>query len=198
MLRNSSTIWEQNISIMWIVQDKVFMDYHLIGITTKDTWIFLCLTIIDALKRLQYNKKQPPRYSTHTHLPIIYGKVGQRQYITSPDTSQILTSQETTQVQSVLGTCLYDVKAIYGTMSTSINDIGTQQAKPTKNTQLKIKILLNYADTYPHVKLRCHASDIILQVESDAAYLVLQKSRSRRLGNKLKINDNNISIAQYS
>ena len=61
---------------------------------------------------------------------------------------------------------------------TAINDIGTQQAEPTKNTQVKIERLLYYAATYPHVKLSFHASDMILQVESDATYPVLPKARS--------------------
>ena len=34
---------------------------------------------IDLLKRLQHTQQQP-RYSPHAHLPIIYGKAGQRQY----------------------------------------------------------------------------------------------------------------------
>ena len=50
-------------------------------------------------------------------------------------------------------------------MLTAINDIGTQQDKPTKNTQVKVEKFLNYAATYPHVKLRFHTSDIILQVD---------------------------------
>ena len=74
-------------------------------------------------------------------------------------------------------------------MLTTINDIGTQQAEPTKNAQLNIERLLNYAATYPHIKLRFHASDMILQVDSDSAYLVLSNARSHiagysRLNNK--------------
>ena len=47
-------------------------------------------------------------------------------------------------------------------MLTAINDIGTQQAQPIKSTQVKIESLLNYAATCSHVKLRFHASDMIL------------------------------------
>ena len=76
-------------------------------------------------------------------------------------------------------------------MLTAINDICTQQAESTKNTQVKVERLLNYAATCPHVKLKFHASDMIIQVDSDDAYLVLPKARSRiagyfRLDNKLK------------
>ena len=64
-----------------------------------------------------------------------------------------------TQVQSVLGIFLYYSRAIDGTMLTTIIDIGSQQAETIQNMQAKIEILLNYAATYPHVKLRFHASD---------------------------------------
>ena len=190
--------------------DKEFIDH--LGTTYKYTvdWLgrlFCCLTFdwnynkghmdismpnydIYALNILQYNKQQS-QYSPHIYNPIIYGKVGQRPYTTSPDTSQLITSQETIPVQSVLGTFLYYARSIDGAMLTDINDIGTQQAEPTKNTQVKIERLLNYAATYPHVKLRFHTNGIILQVDSDAAYLVFPKARSRiveyfRLDNKFK------------
>ena len=76
-------------------------------------------------------------------------------------------------------------------MLTTSNYIGTQQAEPTKNAQVKIERLLNYASTYPHVKVRIYVSDMLLQVDSDTAYLVLSKARSRiadysRLDHKLK------------
>ena len=89
--------------------------------------------VIDTLNRLQHNK-QHPQYSPHVHLPIIYGKLGQRQYTTSPDTSQLLISQKTTQVKLGLETLLYYARAIDGTTLTAINDIATQQAEPTKHT----------------------------------------------------------------
>jgi len=115
--------------------------------------------VIDALKILQHTQQQP-QYST-----FVYGKAGQRQYTTLSDTSQFLTSKKTIQVKSVLDTFLYYSRAIDGTILTAINDIGTQQAEPTKNTQQKNEKILNYAATYSHAKLRFHASGMILQVD---------------------------------
>ena len=43
-------------------------------------------------------------------------------------------------------------------------------------------MLLDYAATYPCAKLRYHASDMILHVDSDAAYLVLPNAHSRIAG----------------
>ena len=81
--------------------------------------------VINALNRLQHTQQQP-EYSPHAYRPIICDQAGQRQYTTSPDTSQLLPSKETTQVQSVLGTFLYYAKSISETMLTVVNDIGIQ------------------------------------------------------------------------
>ena len=43
-------------------------------------------------------------------------------------------------------------------------------------------MLMNYAHTYPDAKIRYHASDMCLHIDSDAAYLVLPKARSRGAG----------------
>ena len=56
------------------------------------------------------------------------------------------------------------------------------QSNPTESTNNKIKMLLDYLATYPNAKIRYHASDMALHVDSDAAYLVLPKARSRIAG----------------
>ena len=44
------------------------------------------------------------------------------------------------------------------------------------------RTLLDYCATYPNVFLRYNASDMILNIDSDAAYLVAPKARSRIAG----------------
>ena len=41
---------------------------------------------------------------------------------------------------------------------------------------------MDYLNTYPNASIRYHASDMILHIDSDAAYLVAPKSRSRVAG----------------
>ena len=41
---------------------------------------------------------------------------------------------------------------------------------------------MDYMHTYNNAYLRYHASDMVLHVDSDAAYLVLPKARSRIAG----------------
>ena len=52
--------------------------------------------------------------------------------------------------------------------------------------------------TYPNHILRFHASDMILEIESDAAYLVLPKARSRAAGFSTSPTNQKLQIIQPS
>ena len=86
------------------------------------------------------------------------------------------------RVQSIVGTFLYYARAVDPTILPAINDIASAQAQPTQQTNDKVTMLLDYMFTYPNAKLRFHASDMVLQIDSDAAYLVLPGAKSRVAG----------------
>ena len=67
-------------------------------------------------------------------------------------------------------------------MLPAINEIASMQAHPTMETKSKCQQLLDYANTYPHCFIRYHANDMVLHIDSDAAYLVAPKARSRIAG----------------
>ncbi len=94
----------------------------------------------------------------------------------------LVSPTDTTYIQSGVGGLLYYARAIDGSILPALNSIGTQQAQPTENTRQKLHQVLDYVATYPDVILRYYASDMILKVDSDAAYLVLPKARSRIAG----------------
>ena len=50
-------------------------------------------------------------------------------------------------------------------------------SRPTQDTAEKSRILLDYAATYPNEILRYKASDVVLHVDSDAAYLTMPEAR---------------------
>ena len=81
-----------------------------------------------------------------------------------------------------MGSFLYYGRAVDPTILPAINEIGITQAAPTKNTEIKAKQLLDYLSTHPSAKLRFKASDMCLHVDTDAAYLVAPKARSRVAG----------------
>ena len=136
----------------------------------------------DSLQRLGYKPKKHPQYSPHPHTPVKFGKKGTQQYATAPDESPLLSPKDTKHVQSTTGSFLFYGRAIDNTILPSLNEIASAQSKPTQHTQDKTQQLMDYLHTYPEAYIRFYASDMILHVDSDAAYLVAPKARSRIAG----------------
>eukprot|EP00978_Attheya_sp_CCMP212_P034671 scaffold146465_cov33-Attheya_sp.AAC.1 len=63
-----------------------------------------------------------------------------------------------------------------------LNTIATEQAAATGKTVQNTKDLLVYAATNPNATIRYWASDMILQIHSDASYLSEPKAKSRASG----------------
>jgi len=57
-----------------------------------------------------------------------------------------------------------------------------EQTKATKETDEALNILLNYCHSYPDAQIEFRASDMILWIHSDAAYLVEAYAHSRAAG----------------
>ena len=135
-----------------------------------------------TLDRLQHKPPPSPQYSPHAHVPIKYATKNTRQYATTPDTSPLLSPKQTKFIQSVTGSHLYYARAIDYTILPALNEIASEQASPTQKTQQKAQRLMDYVSTYPNAYIRYYASDMVLHVDSDAAYLVAPKARSRVAG----------------
>ena len=130
-----------------------------------------------ALKRLGYIPNVP-QYSPHQHTPIKYGLKGIQQSTPSPNTSPLLTPKETQWIQSVTGTFLYYARTIDSTLLPALNELASQQAQLTQKTLKKAHQIMDYVHTYPNTYIRYRASDMILNVDSNTAYLVAPKARS--------------------
>ena len=65
------------------------------------------------------------------------------------------------------------------TILTALNDIGSQQTKPTENKKIETYWLLDYLYTYPDAELMFKSIDMVLWVDSDAACLVNPGAKSR-------------------
>jgi hypothetical protein len=80
-----------------------------------------------------------------------------------------------------------------------INVLASEQSKATEETTYKVIKLLNYCNTNPETKIRYHASDMILHINSDASYLSEGEAKSRAggffyMGNATK-HDKNLTNA---
>ena len=135
-----------------------------------------------ALERFQYNEKTHPQYSPHEYKYYKPTQKGTQQQALQQDTSTLLDQKETKIIQGIAGTFLYYARALDHTMLPALNEIASMQAHPTTATKKKCQQLLDYANTYPNVFIRYHANDMVLHVDSDAAYLVAPKARSRIAG----------------
>ena len=67
-------------------------------------------------------------------------------------------------------------------MLPALNSLSEKQTEPTPTTMRNIKQFLDYAYTNPNAAIKYIASNMNLWIDSDAAYLVAPKSRSRVAG----------------
>jgi hypothetical protein len=95
------------------------------------------------------------------------------------DETPPLTVQQCFTIQKVTGSVLYYVRAVDPTVLMQLNDIATEQTKATEKTQAATNQMLDYLATHPSATIRYHASDMILNIHSDASYLSVSNARSR-------------------
>ena len=68
------------------------------------------------------------------------------------------------------------------TVLAALSSIASQQAKATEDTEEKVKHLLDYLATHPDATVRFRASDMVLNIHSDASYLSEPGGKSRAAG----------------
>ena len=136
--------------------------------------------VAKTLEKYQHPKPKKPQYAPHPWTEPTYGS--KIQYALPPSTLPVLDKKGIKRVQSITGTFQYYSRAVDPTMMVAVNELSIEQAAPTQNTLKKCNMLLDYAATNPITTIRYHASDMCLHIDSDAAYLVLPKARSRLAG----------------
>ena len=132
-----------------------------------------------ALHTLGHLPPTRPQHSPHRWSAPVYG---QKVQLTSTDLSPLLDKLGIKRVQQISGLFLYYSRSCDPTIIVALNEISNNQASPTVHTKQACDMLLDYLATHPDATIRYHASDMILAVCSDAAYLVLPNARSRAAG----------------
>jgi hypothetical protein len=136
--------------------------------------------IANALHKIQHKTPDRPQ---HTPYPSRTPQYGSKVQLT-PEIfdSPVLTPQGKKRIQQVVGALLYYGRATDSTIMTSISSLTSQQATATEYTEAKLIHLLNYCATHPDATIRYSASDMILNIHSDAGYLNEPEARSRSGG----------------
>ena len=142
-----------------------------------------------ALQELQHPKPKRHQYApSHMERPD-YGQT--IQYVNT-DESETLTPDKIKYKQRAVGKFLFYARAIDNTMLHSLNDIAI--SKHTQNSMEAVRHFLDYAASNPNAKIKYRASDMVIQSDSDAAYLVCPEARSRAGGYTFVGDKNNVSF----
>ena len=113
---------------------------------------------------------EPKRYGADAQSPLPH------------DDSRKLTDTEVKQVQKIVGSILYYARAVEMTVLMALSTIASEQTKGTKRTLEKAYQVLDYLATNPNAVVRFRASDMVLNIHSDASYLSEPNARSRACG----------------
>ena len=81
-----------------------------------------------------------------------------------------------------MGSILYYAHAIDHTTLPGLSGIASEQADARESTEEQAEQLLDYLHTHPDAVIRYHASNMILNIHSDASYLSEPRARSRITG----------------
>jgi len=146
------------------------------------------------LHKLQHKQPAKPEHNPHTWKPPKYGQ--HAQYVEPTPDLPILPPQRIKRIQKILGSLLYYARAVDHTILMTVNDLASQQSKPTVQTEEKINKLLNYVATHPNSSITYRKSKMTLVVHSDASYLSAPGARSRAGGYFFL--DNNTQNAQHA
>jgi hypothetical protein len=122
---------------------------------------------------------------THHHdspYPHIEPKYGAKQQYAEHDTSALVGKVKQKHVQQVTGKFYWYACGVDGTLLMPISALSAQQAKPTKSMMKHVKQFLDYAATQEPVVTTYRASDMVLDIHSNAGYLNKEGARSRAGG----------------
>jgi hypothetical protein len=142
--------------------------------------------VSNVLSKFQHNSPKHPQHTPSRYVSPVYG--AKTQYATKDETPP-LTAQQCLTIQKITGSVLYYARAVDPTVLMPLNDIVTEQTKATEKMKATTNQMLDYLATHPDATTPYHASDMILNIHSDASYLSISNSRSRLgglffLGNK--------------
>ncbi len=122
---------------------------------------------------LWYKHPHPtkPQHCPYNPNPIKYGQDNQA---TDPiDTSPKLNKANKKRIPQIVGSFLYYACAVHPTILMVLSAVTIQQAAPTEDMRNWVNHFLDYIATHPDAKIQYPASDMILNVHSNALLLLM-------------------------
>jgi hypothetical protein len=103
--------------------------------------------IKDTLHKFQHPLPKRPQYAPHHWIIPAYGQ--RIQYAPLPDAAPPATAQEITRAQAVIGTLLYNARAVDATLLVPLSVLASQLSTATTTTLKAVAHLLDYCSTHP-------------------------------------------------
>eukprot|EP00957_Ditylum_brightwellii_P087779 6684491-Ditylum_brightwellii.AAC.1 len=98
------------------------------------------------------------------------------------DTSPRLNAKQIKQIRQIVGALLYYARGVDSTITKALNSIRQQQNTATEQTEKYAHQLLYYMATHPDAAFCYFASDMVLNIHTDASYLMEPKAQSTASG----------------
>jgi hypothetical protein len=113
---------------------------------------------------------EPKKYGSKAQAPL------------PPNDTPKLDAKGMKHVQQIVGSILYYAQAVDMMVLMALCSVAIKQTKATEKTIERCIQLLDYLATNETTKIRCHASEMILNIHSDASYLSDPGAHSRACG----------------
>ena len=118
---------------------------------------------LQEYKHVMTSKIQTTPY---TPAPKQFGSESQRPL--PPDASPFLDKKGIKRVQQIVGSILYYAHAVDMTVLMALSSIAIEQTKATERTMTRCTQLLDYLAHHSEAKVRFYASDMIMNIHSEA------------------------------
>eukprot|EP00804_Cyclotella_cryptica_P023660 CCRYP_017686-RA/>CCRYP_017686-RA protein AED:0.36 eAED:0.36 QI:0/0/0/1/0/0/2/0/366 len=130
-----------------------------------------------VLQRFQHDTPKTPQRCPFQPHPRKFG--ADSQDTLPPDDSKPLEPSGVTRVQQVVGSLLFYARAVDNTILPALSTIAISQAAAMEHTLARCTQLLDYCASNPDATVQYRASDMILNIHSDASYLSAPRARSQ-------------------
>ena len=112
-------------------------------------------------KNLQHSpyQAQPIQYGTKVHQPV------------KSETSAPLPDKQIKRVKNIVSNFVWYIPVCNPTLAASLRAIASRQTKGTEDVMAACHQLLDYLATHPDEAIPYHASEIILDYDTDTSYI---------------------------
>jgi hypothetical protein len=132
------------------------------------------------LQEYNHIKLMTKQTCPYTPAPKQFGSEAQRPL--PADVSPRLDKKGITRVQQIIGCILYYARAVDMMVLMALSSIAIDQTTATEKTMAKCVQLLDYLAYHVDAKVRFYASNMIMNIHSDASYLSKGQAHSQNCG----------------